>query len=310
MKHNKRNNSICIAVLLFQTLFAMATVAQEEKRVKRPEFKKEDYQEIFFDDLFTQGLSGERPAKRTAEKGSASEATQAAGNSNGWSKIIPRDVVENEVKSLQQSLQKLGLSVSRFNTQFREIQQKFSLLSMMFGIIHEYDKEVRWKKYSPTAQKMFAEAATKSRAPSGAAFQHAKLKKQDLQQLVRGGAIEIKPTEGALDWSGVIDRTTIMIRLEQALSEVLKPETANEKQFKDTTESILQQAHMVAAMGKVITLENMDEADEDGYVQYASDMQSAAAELADAIADDDFQAATKAVNRIEQSCNDCHGDWR
>lgn len=286
----------------------------EDKRAKRPSFTKEQWQDVFFDDLFAEGLTGERPEKKidsaAAETGTDSSATKGA---NSWSRTISRDAIENEVKALQQKLQKLGLSMSRFNTQFRDIQQQFNLLSMMFGIVHEYDKEVRWKKYAASAQKLCAEAATNSRAPSKAAFEYAKLRKQELQELVRGGAIPISEAgenEAQLDWPAVIDRTTIMIRLEAALGEVLKPETANEKQFKKAKDAIAQQAHLIAAMGKVVTLENMDEADEDDYVKYADEMRSAASFLVKAIKTDDFEMVNEAVNRIEQSCNDCHGDWR
>lgn len=283
--------------------------AKQSKRVKRPEFNKEDWQDVFFEDLFTEGLSGERPVKLADTPAEKPEETMSS-DGLAWSKIIPRDTVENEVKALQQQLQKLGLSVSRFNTQFREIQQQFSLLSMMFGIIHEYDSDVRWKKYSRSAQEMFALAATKAKAPSKAAFEYSKLRKQDLQELVRGGSIDIKDNDTKIEWPNVIDRSTIMIRLDQALGEVLKPETADENQFKKSKDTILQQAHMVAAMGKVVTREDMDEADEDDYVKYADDMRKAASDLAIAIEADNYQLASGAVNRIEQSCNDCHGDWR
>ena len=288
---------------------ASAQQKSDSKRVKRPKFTKEDWQDVFFEDLFKEGLTGNRPAKVSKAESVESKA-EVATNANAWSKIITRDSVENEVKALQQNLQKLGMSVSRFNTQFREIQQEFSLLAMMFAIIHEFDTDVRWKKYASTAQKIFAEAATKSRAPSKSAFEHAKQKKQDLLELVRGGTIKIIEDTENFQWPNVIDRTTIMVRLEKALSEVLKPDTSSESQFKKSKDRILQQAHMVAAMGKVVTLEDMDEADEEDYVQYADDMRIAAGELAVAVENSDFKLATKAVNRIEQSCNDCHGDWR
>ena len=281
-----------------------------KSRVRRPEFKKEEWTDVFFEDLFAEGLRGDRPAKVVEEPAQGSGETPSAGDGTAWSDVIDRDTVENEVKALQQKLQKLGLSVSRFNTQFREIQQQFSLLSMMFSIIHEYDSEIRWKKYALSAQKMFAEAASKSRAPSKAAFEHAKLRKQDLQQLVRGGAIDVAENQEQMAWPNVIDRTTIMVRLEQALQNGLKPESSDEKQFKKSKELLWHQAQLISAMGKVITLEDMDEADEDDYVEYANEMVNAAQKLSQAIEADDFNLASESINRIEQSCNDCHGDWR
>ena len=305
--------AIIAAVVFCNSLVAQSPSAKNtKKRAKRPVFQKEQWQDVFFEDLFAEGLSGERPATNSSAQprgDSENDSGSMPTGAKSWSRIIPRDAVENEVKSIQQQLQKLGTSVSRFNTQFRDIQQQFNMLSMMFAIVHEYDTDIRWKKFAVAAQRLFSEASRKSRAPSRAAFEYVKLRKQDLMELVRGGAIAAQK-DTSLKWPDVIDRTTVMIRLEKALSEVLKPETANEKQFRKSKDSIQQQAYIVAAIGKVITLKDMDEAEEADYVKYAEDMRQAARELAKAIEIDDFQVVIESVNRIEQSCNDCHGDWR
>ena len=48
---------------------------KQGKRVTRPEFKKEDWQDVFFEDLFTEGLSGDRPVKQADKPEDKPEAT-------------------------------------------------------------------------------------------------------------------------------------------------------------------------------------------------------------------------------------------
>ena len=101
-----------------------------------------------------------------------------------------------------------------------------------------------------------------------------------------------------------------MIRLDQALSDVIKPAVANESNFKSESERLLQQANIVSAIGKVISLPGMDEADDDGYVEFSRAMQAAAKQLANAVKDSDYELASKSFTLIDQACNDCHADWR
>ena len=72
----------------------------------------------------------------------------------------------------------------------------------------------------------------------------------------------------------------------------------------------MRNANLVSAMAHALTMEGQDDADDDGYIQLANRMGSAAKQLIDATQNNEFDAASTAVNRIEQSCVDCHSEWR
>ena len=57
-------------------------------------------------------------------------------------------------------------------------------------------------------------------------------------------------------------------------------------------------------------MENMNDADDDGYLDLAKSMIAAANQTKDACLNQDYGAAATAINLIDQSCNNCHDEWK
>ena len=318
-----------ITLLLAAIIFAIATgstfamVVQDEfkprkvTRVKRPVFKQRDWDGIYFENLFEQGLVGQRPTAeqmetqaKPADVSDSQTAEESSGSGTGWSSLISSDVVEDEIKLLQQTLERDITTPVRFKSEYLKSRQSYSMLSLLFAIIREYDTDdVRWKKFAPVAQAAFARSAAATRVGSAQAYQNAKLRKEDLMELVRGGtfAVSEKAPE-QLDWSAVVDRSPLMIRLQLAMDES-NPAMANKTEFVSNNELIYRHANMIAAISEALVKEGMDEAEEDDYVAYAKSMQQAASQIVAAIKNQDFEAASDALNVVEQTCSNCHEEW-
>ena len=71
---------------------------------------------------------------------------------------------------------------------------------------------------------------------------------------------------------------------------------------------ILKEAELVAAMSQVLIQEDMDEYDEDEYVEYSKAMSKAAQDLAAAARAKNYDTAAPAFNLIQQACSNCHDD--
>ena len=94
------------------------------------------------------------------------------------------------------------------------------------------------------------------------------------------------------------------------MSQSLKPDLASNAEFKSNVERVMHEAEIVGALARVLCQEGMDDADEEDYVQYARAMQQAALELVQAARQQNYDQAAQAANAIEQSCSDCHAEWR
>ena len=185
------------------------------------------------------------------------------------------------------------------------------MLSLMFAIIREHDNDnVRWKKYAPMAQFVFARSAAASRVGSEQAYQNAKFRKDDLVELVRGGSFALSETPPEmLEWPLVVDRNPMMVRLQLAI-ERLKPTMSNKTEFTKNIQLVFHEASIVAAIGEVLDREGMDEADEEEYAEFAHAMTDAATDVAAAAKSQDYSKGAASANLIEQSCSNCHEEWR
>lgn len=302
-----------------------ATVVQERKskqvtRVKRPKFSERDWDGIYFENLFKEGLVGPRPTEmapgeRPANPGQMvqtdSPATDSQGNDDfAWSKLLSASTIEDEVKSIQKQLALEVTTPVKFKSEYAEAHQSFSILSLLFGIIREYDDDVRWKRYASEAQISFERAAANSRVGTIQAYESCKRRKGDLEEMVRGGNFEVreKPPE-ILDWSAVVDRSPIMKRM-QLSKDSLKLLSANKGGFTNGMEKVFHESELIAALGRVLMRENMTDADDDGYLEFAKAMSDAATQAKEACLNRDYDAAERAINLIDQSCNNCHNEWK
>lgn len=285
------------------------------QRVKRPVFSKKDWDGIYFENLFEEGLVGNRPdpapipKPRSDSQSKPVEAIHSAGFA--WSKLIANDVIEDEIKSAEQALRRDVTTPVEFKSGYAKARQSFSMLSLMFGIIREYDSEdIRWKKYAPSAQATFARTAGTSQVGTEQAFQSAKRNTENLTELIRGGTFETsdQPPE-ELQWPQVVNRNPMMVRLQAAIDK-LKPATANKTEFENNIDQVYHEASIVAAIGQSLIRKNMDEADKESYVAFAKSMSTAATELVAAAKNQNYDRGSKAVNLIEQSCSNCHSEWR
>ena len=302
---------------------AMAVMVQQRKtkkitRVKRPVFSERDWDGIYFENLFDDGLVGDRPfgvvpngdGRLTVPEIADNEDITASENSFAWSELIGRSTIEDEVKALQTNLSTDITTPTRFKSDYSKVNQSFSVLSMMFAIIREYDAEVRWQEAAGEAQASLERAAANSRVGTSQAYESCKRRALSLQEMVRGSkfvAEEKAPDE--LDWGTVVDRSPLMDRLQVAMNQ-LKKLTANKGEFTREKQTVNHESEMVTAIAAVLARENMSDADDSGYLAFAEELQRSAKKAAAATKVDDFEGVSQAVNSISQACDNCHAEWQ
>ena len=288
------------------------------RRVAHPQWHKDDYARIFFDNLFEEALIGSRPAsfgrraappvKATAGGGSAAES---GGGVYAWSKLISATTIEDEIKSLKLKLDKSITTPTVFAGKgYREARRDFSLLAMLFAIAGEYDGDVRWKKQAPLARDLFARTAANAKVGTSQVYKEAKIRRDDLTDLVGGNSLSGDVGEAAADWSKVCDRAPLMKHLDASQQERLMPWTANAAEFKNKSEKLVHQAELLAAISEVLLKEGMEDADDEDYAAYAKKMKASALEIIGSVKTGDQETASKAVGAIGQACDGCHESYR
>ncbi len=297
------------------------------RRAKRPRYIAREWQGTYFENLFTDGLVGEppdlskkeiaavpnaqpsptAPTQSSIPTGTAETATNTATD---WKDLISPEVLEDEIKRLQNALESQITTPVQFKTEFQNVRYSFVNLSMWLAVVAKHEEKVRWQEVAPEAQQLFAKTAANCRVVSDQAFQGAKSAQDQLRELVRGGAFTGGGEEGAeVDWASAVDRIPIMKKLEECL-ERAKQNSGSKGAFDAAKDEVLHDASLIAAMSKVLIQPDVDDADDEGYAELAQKMLVAAREVKQAIELDNFEAVSQAINKVEQSCNDCHAEWR
>lgn len=289
------------------------------RRAERPVFSERDWEGIFFADLFSEGLVGDPPAAGGPAQVAnvppqpgfePSDAAVPPSASVGWSQLIGRDALENEIKQLQIALDNQLTTPGKFSTGYRDVNWSYEMLATWFSVLLQYEGDVRWKDSAAVVLSAVNQAVITTRKPGDDSFRYATAVRQSLTDLIRGGPFETseKPV-AAVDWAAAVNRTTVMRNLDARLP-LLKSGTADNAAFSAAVEETLQHASATAALARVLAQPGVDTADDESYVALAAAMEQAARDLTTAVEAGDFPGAQAAANRVEQSCNNCHGEWR
>jgi len=283
----------------------------------------DDIKSVFPDDA-TKELKGTRPnfaagapaggtTNVATSGGSGGTPAPAAGGTVAWSKIIEPDYVLAEIKSYQQPVADDVKSLSEFKGGgYKKSRISYSMLGLMFGIIAEYDGDVRFKKDALGARELFGRVSMNLKVSTDQAFNESKARAEDLASLIRGDTIQSPPNiDPKVKWQEkVANRPPLMTRLNTATEERLNKAMSDAGAFAKSGDMVMHESQVIAAISSAIQREGYGSADDDTYLQYARDMQKSAMEISAAVKAKNYDGASKAFSAIKQKCDECHGAYR
>jgi hypothetical protein len=295
---------------------ASAQSNRKPPRAAPPKFVESDSSGIFYDDIRTK-LTGAPPRigtkKTIALSGSTAKPTTsiASESTSKWPQQITATSIEDLAKAAKLRVDKLVTTPARYaGGVYAQARREFALLAMLFGIIEQYDGDVRWRTSATDARQLFARATENSRTGDSAAFNDAKARKQDLADLLRGTKIDSGMPKSDLVWSETVDRDSLMELLEWSLRDQLQPSLASESDFEKQSEAVRRFAELIAAMGVVAADPTMPDGDDDDYIAFANAMTSHAQEIVAAVDSNRWEDARAAMGQVDQSCSACHENYR
>jgi cytochrome c556 len=275
--------------------------------------------ELFATDARTKIGPGEPGARRPAgaAPGAPTEGDgegAMAGGGFAWSKLIAPENLEAEVKAMVPITAEAVKTINIFKGNGREkAQTAFNELTMLFGVIAQYDGEVRWKKEAAGLEKAYAQVTANCKTSSDAAYKEAQLRSTALAELVRGGTVEVpKGGDASLAWNEVLNRPALMRRMEEMRSpgSTVTKGISNKGDFKKNKDALLREVQLLATISEVIKAKGFDSADDEGYQGYAKTFQEQCGALLEAIKADSQDKAQSAFAQINKACDTCHGDFR
>lgn len=306
-----------ISAMMATMAVAQAPIRAPLRRARPPEWSPRETAGVFFEDAFQQGLTGPRPMGPDSGRAAAAEQSPAVPQdthsvaSFPWSEMVSAETLEDEVKALKLAIDRAVTTPGEFAQEGHlAARRDFSMLALVFAVIGEYDGDVRWKKDAAAARDRFARAASICKAGSPGAFQAAKERKADLQDLV-GGARLRQWTGGQVEnWGQVADRAPLMERLEAAHQRRLRDWTSNSRELAANKARIRHEAEVIAVIAEALTKEGMDDGEDDDYAGHCERMKRFALEIINSIELGQVDNVPRATGEIGKACSDCHEFYR
>ncbi len=293
------------------------------KRAKPPKWDKRVVDSFFSDARST--LEGPRPDFGTPGPGGAvvgpaapstggpagDSAAPAVAGAFAWSKIISADALLDEIKSYQAPVKNDVKSASDFKGNlFKHARDDFSMLAIAFGVVAQYDGDVRWKEQALSARDLFGRAGFNCKVATDQAFSEAKSRADDLGALIRGDTIPaVANADAAAPWAKVANRPPLMHRLDAAQNQ-LQAWTSNAADFAKNLDKVDHEAQIMAVIAEVIQHDGYEFTDDNSYKGFARDMEKAALELSAAAKAKNADQARAADGNIAKACSNCHGGFR
>jgi hypothetical protein len=299
------------------------TPKRKTPRAAAPEFRQADFDGVFFKDVGKQ-LVGPRPSPASTKAAIAndsrdtkiadpadpeSNATPSQGKS--WSARIQPASLEDLIKAAKRRLDGIVTTPAKFaGGGFKDARREFTLVTLLLGVIEQHDGQVRWKQSAKVGRARFARAAAGAKVGSSQAYSEAKLRLQDLSDLLNGTPWNASSGTDPLEWSDALDHGPLMQLLEFALRENLTRATSTSQNLSESAEEAIQYAELIAAIGYVLGEPQMPNADDAEYTKWSRQMMEQAMAAAKAIRNQQPDEAKKQTGLIDQSCNQCHNAFR
>jgi hypothetical protein len=308
---------IAFGVAAAAVLSAATRAAEPAKRARPPVWSR-DVLDAFFDDA-REKLAGQRPDyEQLGTTPAAPSAGPAAAGRNenaasafAWSKLIDADVIETEVKRLNQSLAAIVTTPSAFKGGgYKLARRDFSELAVLFAVTGQYDGTARWQDSAAGLRDLFARAGYNAKVGTDQTFNEATQRKQDLADLVRGSRPTVPKADADVDWGHVADRSPLMKRMNIAHEERLTKWLGDAANFRRNRDEVRNESQIIAMLADVIGREGFDYWDEEEYSTYARELKQSASDVAAAADQDNFDQARQAIDRATKACARCHEDYR
>lgn len=236
----------------------------------------------------------------------------AAGGTFTWSKLIEPDTVEDEIKTLQKQFSETVTTPAPFKGGGAKIaRRQLTELAVLFAIIAEYDGDIRWKKDAVNMRELTGRTGMNCKVGTDASFNEAKLRKEELETLVRGGAApSVAGADPKAAWEKIAGRPPLMQRLEALQQQGIAVYTANAGDFAKNQDKALKEAELIAAIAEVIQRPGFEFTDDDQYLNFAKAMRDAALTVVEAAKSKNYDAARAASGKIDKACSQCHEGYR
>jgi hypothetical protein len=297
-----------VCALLY--LPGMQGYAEEAGPRARPPQWPREVREVFIEDVRDK-LVGERPDFSAKPQAVVVEKAPASAVKFDWAKLIDGDTLTSEIKRVVNQVAKATSRVGAFKSEgFRVCQRDFQMLAIWFGVVSEYDEEIRWQRDAAAMRDFLRMVAAKCEQGDDESFAAAQEASEVLAELMRGQIGELPAVLSEDAQEEDFELGSLMQRGKLADEERSEPALVGRKEFRKARYEVVHEAQVLAVLARAMGREDFGYSEDETYLDYARQLQEAAVEMSGAAREGDFQRVEQAAGRLKGACARCHEDYR
>lgn len=239
-----------------------------------------------------------------------SQADSGASSGTDWKTIIPMPVLESQVKEIRNRLTKNMQSVGTYNTSYLEIPTFTATLAALAGIVTEHSEDVGWKENAKYLRDLAASFNAEPLMRGAKSYRALQIPYEQMIVILNGSlpagvpeSDDKKPIAEVASMGDLMKRADIAYKW-------LKSNVGSADALKSEKEKVIEEAHLLAAISKIITLEGYGYFDDKGFLGHANPMMEASLKMVDAAKNDNFKEFDQGMSRVYKSCTECHSEYK
>ena len=239
----------------------------------------------------------------------ADAAVKAAEGKTDWGKVIPLELALEAVKVARSEVNANLQTVPKYNAGMESIRSDAALIGMLAMIVAEHPEAANWKakaKYiRDLSYEIQGKATEKGSGPKEATSQLF----EQITAILDGGQPPEKESKDSVPYVEVADRSEMMKIIDKTMND-LKSNIGDPKRMKEQASEVTRQLSVLHALGVMMSDSSYDAADNPEYQGYAKAFINGASLGVEAVKSDKFDEFQGALNKLNNSCNECHPKFR
>ena len=235
--------------------------------------------------------------------------TQTA-DSTDWKAVIPKEILESEVKKIRNKLNKSLTTVSSYNVSCLELPGDIAMLAALANIAIEHPDPVNWQANAKHIRSLAAQMVEEPLMRGAKSQKKLRSLFEPIADILSGSPpANLPEAEDGVDFGTTVDFGGLMKRAERS-SDWLKSNNGTESAFKSNRDEVLQEAIILGTIAKVISHDDYGYADDTDYLGHSMPMLDSCLKMATAVKEESFDNFDSGLSRVLQSCTECHTNYR
>ena len=226
---------------------------------------------------------------------------------------LPVDVLEEEVRRLQDRLSGAMAQLESYNKNYRTIRVDAATLAILAAMAAEGEYNLKWQKQAKAVRDwaMLVRQSARSLGPSNytTTNQHFKT----LVRLLSDKPVQLEQEslESAEDtvWQETVDLSLLMRRLDRSFEITIKEAAIDGDSSRKNRLTLQHEATLLRAFGQAIAISS-EWSEEASYQQFCVDFIVQAEALLSAVKARSEDVVSETISKLDRSCKNCHEEYR